>query len=209
MLSTQWDPLFSKYADRLPVAFLRALSKRESNMNPNESKWPAFGLMQVVPTVRESYNKRKGTSYAHADLLDPDLNVKMATDLLNRIVVAYAKHPDPNMRANWANPEFVKLLVAGWNSGYSEAGGVGRVAKYLEARGIPVTHDNIFAYAGAAGATRHLQNSAKQSWQRSVVDLYYQQPDALVFSSGAGAFVVKLGAAVVAGLAAAKYLFRR
>jgi soluble lytic murein transglycosylase-like protein len=206
MLSNKWDPLFSKYADQLPIAFMRALSQRESRMNPNESDWPAYGLMQVVPTVRKSYNKRHGTSFVHDDLLDPDLNVKMAASLLNRIIIAYNKHPDPNMKKNWANPEFVKLLVAGWNSGYSEAGGVGRVAKYLEARGTPVTHDSVFANAGAAGATRHLQNPKKRSWQRSVVDLYYQQPDALVVSSSAAGFLVKVGIAVVAGLVIAKHL---
>ena len=206
MLSNKWDSLFSKYADQLPVAFMRALSQRESRMNPNESDWPAYGLMQVVPTVRKSYNKRNCTSYVHDDLLDPDLNVKMAASLLNRIIVAYNKHPDRNMKTNWGNPEFVKLLTAGWNSGYSEAGGVGRVAKYLEARGIPVTHDNVFAKAGAAGATRHLQNPKKRTWQRSVVDLYYQQPDALMFSSGVGSFLVGVGVAVAAGLVIAKYL---
>jgi soluble lytic murein transglycosylase-like protein len=206
MLSNKWDSLFSKYADQLPVAFMRALSQRESRMNPNESDWPAYGLMQVVPVVRESYNKRHGTNFVHDDLLNPDLNVKMAAGLLNRIIVAYNKHPDTNMKMNWANPEFVKLLVAGWNSGYSERGGVGRVAKYLEARNIPVTHDNVFAYASAAGATRHLQNPRKQTWQRSVVDLYYKQPDALVFPSSAGAFLIKVGVAVTAGLVIAKYL---
>lgn len=176
--STKFDPLFRKHAGRLPVAFLRALAKRESNLNPAEADWPAYGLMQVVPVVRESYNKRRGASLRHDDLLEPDINVKVAADLLNRIVIAYGKHRDPNLQADWSNPEFVKLVVAGWNSGYSEAAGVGHVADYLEARSIPVTHDNVFAHAQAAGATRHLQNPSKQAWQRSVAALFFRQPDA-------------------------------
>ena len=65
--------------------------------------------------------------------------------------------------------------MAGWNSGYSEAGGVGRVADFLESRGVPVTHANVFKYSGAAGATKHLRNPTKERWQRTVVDLFYKE----------------------------------
>lgn len=176
-LSRKFDPVFRKYRGRLPVAFMRALAERESGMDPSDAVAPAYGLMQVVPSVRESWNERKGESWTQDDLLDPDLNVRIAADLLNRIVVAYGKHPDPNMQEDWSNPEFVNLLVAGWNSGYSEAAGVGRVARYLESRGIPVTHDAVFRYAAAAGGTRHLQNDRKRLWQKSVTRLYFLQPD--------------------------------
>jgi hypothetical protein len=174
-LPRTYDPIFAQYAGRLPVNYMRALSKRESNLNPSESKDPAWGLMQVVPSVRESHNKRRGTSYTKLDLLNPHINTKIASDLLNRIVIAYQKHPDRNMREDWYNPEFVKLVTAGWNSGYSEAAGVGHVASYLESRGIPVTHDNVFRYASAAGGTKHLSNTRKRDWQRTVVDLFYAE----------------------------------
>lgn len=205
-ISTKWDSLFSKHAGRVPVPFLRALAKRESDMNPNDTRGPAWGLMQIVEVVRNSWNKRNpGQAISRGQLLDPNTNVKLATNLLNRIAIAYAKHPDPNMKPNWSSPEFVKLVLAGWNSGYSEGGGVGRVAKYLEARNIPVTHDNVFAYAGAAGATRHLQNPGKQRWQRGVADLYFRQPDA---PASGMSFVVKAGIAVLLGLLVAKYVFK-
>jgi hypothetical protein len=177
VLTRAFDPIFAKYAGRLPVAYMRALAKRESNLNPSEADDPAWGLMQVIPTVLKSYNKRRGTDYAQRDLLDADTNVKIASDLLNRITVAFDKHRDPNMKMDWSNPEYVALVTAGWNSGYSEAAGVGHVASYLERNGIPVTHDNVFRYAGAAGGTRHLQNDAKRRWQKTVVSLYLQQPD--------------------------------
>lgn len=160
--------------------------------------------MQVVEVVRDSWNKRKRDNVSRYDLLDADTNVKIASDLLNRIQVAYAKHPDPNMKPDWANPEFVKLVTAGWNSGYSEAAGVGHVASYLESRGIPVTHDNVFRYAAEAGGTRHLSNPAKQQWQRTVADLYFSQPDR---DKGIGSFLVKAGIAVGAGLLVARYVF--
>lgn len=162
----------------MPVAFLRALGKRESNLNPAEAKDPAWGLLQVIPSVRTSHNKRRGTSYSQGDLLDPEINVRIVTDLLNRIVTAYGKHPSANMQEDWTNPEFVNLITAGWNSGYSEAAGVGHVASWLEAHGIPVTHDAVFEYAGPAAGTRHLQNDKKRSWQKTVTELYFAQPDA-------------------------------
>lgn len=176
-ISTIHDPIFRKYAGRLPVAYLRALGKRESNLNPRSADGSAWGLLQVIPAVLDSHNKRRGTFYTREDLLDPEINVKIAADLLNRIVIAFGKHPSPNLQEDWSNPEFVKLVTAGWNSGYSEAGGLGRVADYLEHRGIPVTHDNVFRYAEAAGATKHLSNLAKQSWQRGVAALYLAQKD--------------------------------
>ena len=159
---------------------MRALSKRESNQDPSDTHGPAWGLMQVVEVVRNSWNKRKpAQAISRADLLDPVTNVRVASDLLNRIVIAYGKHPDKNMKEDWANPEFVRLVTAGWNSGYSEGGGVGKVARYLEANQIPVTHDNVFRYAAQAGATKHLQNDRKRVWQKSVVQLYSEQPDAV------------------------------
>lgn len=174
-LSRQYDSLFSRYRGRVPVNYLRALAYSESRMNPKDTGGSYWGLMQVgIPNVLPSYNKRHGTSYTSTDLLNPDVNVKIASDLLNRIIVAYGKHPSPTMRPS-GGAEFWKLLTAGWNSGYSEAGGVGRVATYLEQRGIPVTHDNVFRYAAAAGATRHLQNDKKRRWQAAVVQRFYEE----------------------------------
>lgn len=178
MISTTFDALFQQFAGGIPVAFLRALSYKESSQQPSAMTGSAKGLFQITPIVLDGYNAAHGTHLFPAPhLFDPKINTKVAADLLGKIARAYDKHPSPNLKTNWANPEWVKLVLAGWNSGYSEGGGVGKVASYLEARGIPVTHDNVFAYAGAAGATQHLQNSAKQGWQRSVASLFYSQGD--------------------------------
>lgn len=180
-LTTKYDPIFRRYQGRLPVAFLRALAQRESGLNPSSvmpgSPNAARGLMQVVGVARDGHNERHGTRYTPDDLLDPDVSVRIAADLINRIVGYYQAYAAPNLRENWANPEFVKLVVAGWNAGYSKGGGVQKVVSYLLARGIPVTHDNVFAYAGAAGAVKYLQDPKRQAWQRSVADLFYQQAD--------------------------------
>lgn len=180
-LTTEYDPIFRRYAGRVPVAYLRALAYRESGMRPlaaaSSSSNAARGLLQVVGVVRQDYNQRNGTSYTADDLFTPDVNVRLAASVLNQIVTGYARHPSPNLHENWSNPEYVKLVTAGWNAGYSEGGGVGKVATYLEARGIPVTHDSVIANAAAAGAVSYL-NADRAVWHRSVADLYFQQPDA-------------------------------
>jgi soluble lytic murein transglycosylase-like protein len=192
MLPKTYDALFVRYGGGLPLNFMRALAYKESTFNPNNASGPAWGLMQITEVVRKSYNQRHGTSYSRSDLLNPQVNVMMAGDLLRRIAAAYSKHADRNMKPDWGNPEFVKLVLAGWNSGYSEGGGVGKVSRYLSSRGVPVTHDNVFRYAAAAGATTQLQKPAKQAWQRSVSDLYFAE-------GGPGAPVL-LYAAITAGL---------
>ncbi len=201
-LPTTWDSLLRKHAGNLPVPFLRALIQRESSMNPKDTHGPAWGLMQITEVVR------RGQTPSRYDLLDPDINVRIGTGLLKRIVNAYNKHPDANMKEDWGNPEYVNLVLAGWNSGYSEGGGVGRVARYLEDRRIPVTHDNVFKFAAAAGATSQLQKPAKQAWQKSVTDLYFRQPDALSPGEKPVGFLMKAGVAVLVGLVVAKYVFK-
>ena len=166
-LPTTFDALFRSFAPGVPVNFMRSLAWHESRMNPSESNDPAWGLMQITPVVVQ------GTGYSMQDMLDPKKNVQIAGGLLSRIVDTYKRHPSKNLKEDWSNPEFVKLVLAGWNSGYSEGGGVGKVASYLEQRGIPVTHDSVFANASAARATSHLQNTAKQRWQRQVAADYF------------------------------------
>ena len=69
-----------------------------------------------------------------------------------------------------------RIVTLGWNAGYSEAGGVGRVARYLERLGIvDITIDLVHKYARAAGATKHLANPAKVRWCKSVVALYLRE----------------------------------
>ena len=175
-------------------------------MSPSSCAGAACGILQITPTVMNSWNKAHGTSYVKANLLNPDLNIQMAVDLLESIAKSYSKHPSPNMKPNWSNKEFVKLVLAGWNSGYSEGGGVGKVASYLESHGLPVTHDNVFGYASAAGGTIYLQDDAKRRWQAGVADLFFSQPD--FGEVDTGSFLVKAGVAILAGLVLAKYVFK-
>ena len=174
-LPRRFDWIFEQHRGDIPVEYLRALVMSESGMQAGAQSGPGWGLMQVVEVVRRDYNRAQGTRHQRADLLDPAINVAVGVWLLRRIISSYARHhPDsPNLRADWSNPRFVELLTFGWNAGWSETGGVGRVARYLEARGRhDMTIDLVHQHAIAAGASRHLSRADKVAWCKKVVALY-------------------------------------
>jgi hypothetical protein len=174
----RFDAVFDKYRGSIPLAYVRALVERESDGRPSVRSGSAVGLMQIVPVVLTDYNKRHGTTYQSEQLVDPAINVAMGCELLRMIVENYRKyHPrTPNFQTDWNNPRFVELLTFGWNAGFSEAGGVGRVARYLEQLGATdITLDLITAHARVAGASKHLSNPAKVAWCKSVVALYQRE----------------------------------
>ena len=174
----RFDKVFERYRGSLPIEYVRALVERESDGRPGVRAGSAIGLMQIVPVVLADYNKRHGTAYQSEHLADPATNVAIGCELLRLIAASYRKyHPRiPNLETNWNNPRFVELLTFGWNAGYSEAGGVGRVARYLEARGaVDITIDQISAHARLAGASKHLFNPAKVAWSKGVVALYQRE----------------------------------
>ncbi len=78
-------------------------------------------------------------------------------------------------------------LTFGWNAGWSEAGGVGRVARYLESSGqTDITIDLIHLYARAAGASRHLSRADKVAWSKKVAALYQTERRASATPSAPG-----------------------
>ena len=174
----RFDHVFERYRGGMPIEYVRALVERESNGRPSVRTGRAIGLMQVVPVVLADYNKRHGTTYRSEQLTDPATNVAIGCDLLRRIVESYRKnHPRiANLQPDWNNPRFVELLTFGWNAGYSQAGGVGRVTRYLERLGaLDITIDQVSAHAQLAGASKHLSNPAKVAWCKGVVALYLRE----------------------------------
>jgi hypothetical protein len=176
--SRRFDPVFDRYRGSIPIEYLRALVERESGTNPDTRTGEARGLMQIVPVVLDDYNKRHGTIYQPDHLSDPTINVAIGCELLSLILDSYRRnHPHvPNLQADWTNPRFIELLTFGWNAGFSEAGGVGRVVGYLERRGITdVTIELVHRTASAAGASSHLSSTAKVRWCKSVAALYQRE----------------------------------
>ena len=144
-LSRKYDRWFQRYGERcgLPVAFLRALAYGESRLNPDlvHHRSRATGLLQITWVVVSDINQRLGLNHSLRDMLDPETNILYATRTLCVVKTVYERHADvPNLRIDWRNPRFVELFVMGWNSGYSDAGGVGRVVSYLKRTGnVPAT----------------------------------------------------------------------
>jgi hypothetical protein len=177
-LSRKFDPIFEQYRGSIPIEYLRALAQRESSMRPGERSGPAWGLMQIVEIVRADYNEAHGTRYTRADLLDPAVSVAMCCWVLRFIIDSYQRnHPTiPNLREAWDNPRFAELLTFGWNAGFSEKAGVGKVVRYLEKLGaVDIDLDQVHGHARLAGASRHLQNVKKVAWCKSVVTLYLRE----------------------------------
>jgi hypothetical protein len=171
-LTREFDPIFLAHGLGLPLPYLRALAARESGLRANDPK----GLINVVSVVREDFNKRHGTAIKARDLSDPATSVMVASDALRRIIASYARHHAdvPNLREDWGNRDFVELLTFGWNAGYSEKAGVGRVVGYLVERGARnVTLTDVVRAAHEAAASHWLwAHPKKVAWTRSVADLY-------------------------------------
>lgn len=174
----RFDSVFERYRGGIPIEYVRALVERESNGQPSARAGTAIGLMQIVPVVLDDYNKRHGTKYRREHLVDPRTNVAIGCELLRIIVDSYRKnHPRiRTLQTDWNNAAFIELLTFGWNAGFSEAGGVGRVARYLEKLGATdITIDQLTAHAKLAGASKHLSNPAKVAWCKSVAALYLRE----------------------------------
>lgn len=172
-----YDDVFAGSGRGLPVPYLRALALHESDMRPRLADGPAWGLMQVIEVVREDFNRRERKNFTRSDLLDPAVNVTIAASSLALIAKSYAaNHPNsPNLQTNWRNPQFVALLTFGWNAGWSERGGVGRVASFLEQRGMDVTINSVFDAAKASGASPHLSNPMKLAFAKQVTRQYFAE----------------------------------
>jgi hypothetical protein len=177
-LSRRFDPLFERYRGAIPIEYLRALVARESGANPNARSHAARGLMQIVPVVLTDYNTRHGTAYQLDHLFDPAINIAIGCELLRLIIASYhGHHPQvANLRADWTNPPFVELLTFGWNAGFSEVGGVGLVASYLERRGLTeLSIELVHQTAPAAGASKYLADATSVRWCKSVAALYARE----------------------------------
>lgn len=172
-----YDDVFAIRGRGLPIPYLRALALHESDLRPRLSDGPAWGLLQVIEVVREDFNRRERANYTRQNLLDPAINVTIAASAIALIVKSYAtNHPNSkNMVTDWRNPQFVALVTLGWNAGWSERAGVGRVVSYLEQRGVDVTINAVFDAAKAAGASPHVSNPRKLAWCKQVTRQYFAE----------------------------------
>jgi hypothetical protein len=173
-----FDHLFIQHARGIPIAFLRALAYGESRLNPRADNGHAVGLLQVEHVVRLDYNKRHGARFTREDLFDPAINIRVGVDALRTIIASYRRRHGAfqNLQEDWNNYRFVELLAQGWNGGWSDRAGVGRVADHLAAQGLDsITAELVQAHAAAAGATRHLVEPRRLAWAKGIARHYTQE----------------------------------
>jgi hypothetical protein len=173
-----FDHLFAQHARGIPIAFLRALAYGESRLNPRADNGHAVGLLQVEHVVRLDYNRRHGATYTREDLFDPAINIRVGVDALRTIIESYRRRHAAfkNLQEDWNNYRFIELLAQGWNAGWSDRAGVGRVAHYLAAQGATsITAELVQEHAAAAGATRHLLEPRRLAWAKGVARHYTQE----------------------------------
>lgn len=177
-----YSTLYWRICPRIPSAYLVALAALESNTNPREASGPAWGLLQVVESVRESYNKRFGTSYTRNDLLDPEINVKIACELLTRIANLFSgtkyRRAFPG-GFDWQDSRHVALLTFAWNAGWSPSRGVAGVILHLIDRGLSASQITIDSVQQAAAGLSYIAGtvarSDKVAWCKSVVARYEKE----------------------------------
>lgn len=175
----RFDKIFAEEGSGIPLAYLRALAYRESRNNPLDAKGPAWGLLQVgidkrAGNVLSSYNERLGKTLTKSDMLDPRLNTRVAAELLRRII---EMHIVEGLTPDWTNGNWVGLITAGWNTGYSRKAGTIRTIRYLKKHGIPITLEAVYKNAAkAAPATKsgrafvkRISQTRRQKWHRAVV----------------------------------------
>jgi len=175
----KFDKIFAEEGGGIPLAYLRALAFRESRNNPLDAKGPAWGLLQVgidrrAGNVLASYNERLGKTLKKSDMLDPKYNVRVAAELLRRII---EMHKAEGLTPDWTNGNWVGLITAGWNTGYSRKAGTIRTIRYLKEHSIPVTLQAVYENAAKAAPktksgrafVKRISQPRRQKWHRSVV----------------------------------------
>jgi hypothetical protein len=181
-VSHKYDGIYRRRIPFAPVSYLRALAHMESGQNPKNAGTHR-GLFQVNQEVLTDYNKaalaRPGTpTFTWPQMLEAEPNAIVFSWALARRIKALKNTGEPNLQPDWKNPEYLKLITAAWNSGWSKRKGVPRVADYLSERRLAVTHDSVFRHAKAANATRFLwdegHGARKKLWQRQVAALALQ-----------------------------------
>lgn len=181
LFTERFDRFFRRHCPTVPLPYLRSLAKHESDFDPLDAEGPAHGLLQVVEVVREGYNRRFGTAFTRAQLLDPNVNVQIACELIARIAaVLPANHPQAIPAPSWTDPRFVGLVTFAWNAGFSEASGMGLVLGKMERAGIRPQDIHIDSVLLAAREipdpqARFLKLSIRAEFSKRVVRDYFAQ----------------------------------
>lgn len=114
-----FDSLFRAYAGLSPYdwRFLAAIAQAESGFDPGDISWAgARGLMQVMPSTA------RGMGYSADQLMDPEINVRVAAMLLRQLDGQMAQYTtDPAERR--------RFVLAAYNAGSAHVADAVRLAE--------------------------------------------------------------------------------
>lgn len=102
-----YDPYFKEEAAKIgwDWQWLAALARQESKFNPNAVAWSgARGLMQLMPATAYKLGAK-----SKAELLDPEINVRLAAKYLKKMSNSFSQVKDQNER--------IKFTLASYNAG--------------------------------------------------------------------------------------------
>lgn len=164
---------FARYAGVVPENFLRILAFKESGFRPEvvHPKSHATGLFQITSTALNTFNQRNQTNVALAQLVDPDLNTRVASQHLAGVINVYKKYR--SLQPDWTSRRWLELLTLGWNAGHNA---IANIAKRMEAAGLPNERINIDTVRQAAeavgGSSKYVADPARVSWSKSVASMF-------------------------------------
>ncbi len=118
-LPVEYDSMVNEFADKYSIErnLIRSLIKQESSYRLRAvSSSNAKGLMQIVPiTIKDSARYLKiSNSYAKSQIYDPNMNIRLGSSYLNRMINAFKGH--------------VPLALAAYNAG------IGNIRRWIKKR---------------------------------------------------------------------------
>ena len=168
---------FARYAGVVPENFLRILAFKESGFRPEvvHPKSHATGLFQITSTALNTFNQRNRSNVGLAQLVDPDLNTRVASQHLAGVIKVYKKYR--SLQPDWTSRRWLELLTLGWNAGHNA---IANIAGRMEAAGIPNERINIVTIRQTAesvgGSSKYVADPARVSWSKSVAAMFLGGP---------------------------------
>ena len=116
------DSPFARYAGVVPENYLRVLSFKESGFRPDvvHPKSHATGLFQITSTALNTFNQRNSTNVTLPQLVDPDLNTRVASQHLAGVINVYKRYR--SLQPDWTSRRWLELLPLGWNGTLGKIG---------------------------------------------------------------------------------------
>jgi hypothetical protein len=210
-ISKELDGTFEANRGNIPLAFLRAFAwnnrrDKSKGFNPAQSSGGAAGLFGISSAALNSYNSVKGQNNPVNSLADANFNTKVAVYLLQKIVAYYAANYPKTMIENWNNPDYVALIVHGYNVGHAEPKGLGAAIKKFNDAPDKLTFNAVTQVAKEIGLSNNSYNTAWMSFAKGVANTYLNssrspsQPGPSQTYSAAKKGTGGVGLAAIAGL---------